>query len=169
MLIVVEHRDAAARLERLLDFEAVRGADVFDIDAAKGVGDARHGFNEDRRILGVDLDVEAVDARKALEQQPLALHHRLACKVAEIAEAEDGRAIGDDAHEIALARVVVSRLGRARDLPNRLGDTRAVSEGKIARGCGGLGYLYADLSGARGAVIVERIFREGHGRFRSSG
>ncbi len=54
----------------------------------------------------VDLDVEDVDAGEFLEQDRLALHHRLGRQRADIAEAEHGRAVGDDADEVGAAGVV---------------------------------------------------------------
>ena len=107
---------------RFLDLEAVQGTHVLDVDAAEGVGDACHRRDEGLGVFGIDLDVEAVDPGEALEQQSLAFHHRLARQVAKIAEAENGGAVGDDADEIALARVVVGRERFLGDAADRLGD-----------------------------------------------
>jgi hypothetical protein len=52
-----------------------------------------------------------VDIGEALEQDGLALHHRLRRQRAEIAEAEHRRAVRDHRHEVALGGVVVG-LGR---------------------------------------------------------
>ena len=58
-------------------------------------------------ILGRDFEIDEVDVGEALEQHRLAFHHRLGRERAEVAEAEDGGAVGDDGDEIALGRVVV--------------------------------------------------------------
>ena len=51
-------------------------------------------------VGGVDLDIEHVDAGEFLEQDGLALHHRLGGERADIAETEHGGAVGDHADEI---------------------------------------------------------------------
>ncbi len=48
---------------------------------------------------------------KALEQRALALHDRLGGQRAEVAEAEDRRAVRDHGHEVALVGVVVGERG----------------------------------------------------------
>ena len=60
-------------------------------------------FDEPLAVLGRDLDVDRVDVGEALEQHRLAFHHRLRGERAEIAEAEDRGAVGNDRDEIALA------------------------------------------------------------------
>jgi hypothetical protein len=45
----------------------------------------------------VDLDVEHVDAGELLEQDRLALHHRLGGERPDVAEAQHRGAVGDDA------------------------------------------------------------------------
>jgi hypothetical protein len=54
----------------------------------------------------VDLDVDGIDVGEALEEDALAFHDGLAAIGAEIAEAEDGGAVGDDGHHVALRRVL---------------------------------------------------------------
>ena len=51
----------------------------------------------------VDLDIEDVDAGEFLEQDRLALHHRLGGERADRAQAEHGGAVGDHGDEIAAA------------------------------------------------------------------
>ena len=52
----------------------------------------------------VDLDVEDVDAGELLEQDGLALHHRLGGERADGAQAQHRGAVGDHADEIARGR-----------------------------------------------------------------
>jgi hypothetical protein len=59
----------------------------------------------------VDLDVEHVDAGELLEEDGLALHHRLAGQRADGAEAEHRGAVGDHRDQVA-ARGVVGGLVR---------------------------------------------------------
>ena len=65
-------------------------------------------------ILGADLEVEDVEVGELLEEIPLAFHDRLAGERADVAEPEDGGAVGDDGDEVALGRVLV---GERRDRP----------------------------------------------------
>src|SRR3569623_515027 len=49
----------------------VRCGDVFEIDAAEGGRDRRHGLDEMLGTIGVDLDVEHIDVGEFLEQHAL--------------------------------------------------------------------------------------------------
>ena len=66
-----------------------------------------HAVDDGVDVGRVDHEVDAVDVGEALEERGLALHHRLGRQRAEIAEAEDGRAVGDDGDQVALGGVVV--------------------------------------------------------------
>ena len=62
-------------------------------------------------IDGVTIaDVEAVDVGELLEEDRLAFHHRLRGERADVAEAEDGGAVGDDADEVAARGVARGEL-----------------------------------------------------------
>ena len=107
VLVVMEHRDVQQFAQPLLDDEALRRLDVFEIDAAPALAEQLHAIDEFVRVLGRDFEIDGIDVGEALEQDRLAFHHRLGRERAEIAEAEDGGAVGDDGDEIALDRVVV--------------------------------------------------------------
>jgi hypothetical protein len=62
-------------------------------------------------VLGVDLEIDGIDIGKALEQHRLALHHRLGRQRAEIAEAQNGGAVGDHRHHVAFGGVIEGALG----------------------------------------------------------
>ena len=134
MLVVVEDRDVAALLERLLDLEALGRLDVLEVDAAERrreqLAEADHLF----RVFGFDLDVEHVDVGETLEQDALALHHRLAGQRADIPEAEHGGPIGHDRDEVALVGVLVGELGVLGDVEARLRHARCVGQRQIALG-----------------------------------
>ena len=117
VLVVVEDRDVDQLAQPLLDDEAVRRLDVLEIDAAEGRPEIAHAVDELVDVLGVDLEVDAVDVGEALEQDRLALHHRLGGQRAEVAEAEDGGAVGDHGHQVALVGVVVGELRVLGDAP----------------------------------------------------
>ena len=77
VLVVVEHRDGHQLAQALLDDEALGRLDVLEVDAAEGRAEQAHAVDELVDVLGVDLEVDAVDVGEALEQDRLALHHRL--------------------------------------------------------------------------------------------
>ena len=122
-------------LRLLLDDEALGRLDVLEIDAAEGGAEVAHAVDEFVDVLGIDLEVDGVDIGEALEQDRLAFHHRLGGQRAEIAEAEDGRAVGDDGDEVALGGVVVGRGGiLARSRRHGHGDARRIGQRQVALG-----------------------------------
>ena len=70
----------------------------------------------------VDLDVEHVDAGEFLEQHRLAFHHRLRRQRADGAQAQHGRAVGDDADQVA-ARGVAERVGGSATIASQAAAT----------------------------------------------
>ena len=132
MLVIVEDRDLHPRLQPLLDLEALRRLDVFEIYAAKGRferRDRRHHRFDFRRV---DLDIEHVDAGELLEENGLPLHHGFRGEWTDIAEAEHGRAVGDDAHQIGAGGIVGSRDRIGVDFQTRRGDAGRIGERQIA-------------------------------------
>ncbi len=98
MLVVVEHRNIHPLAQSFLDLEAFRRLDIFEVDAAKAGFQRRHDLDEALGILFINLDIDRIYAGELLEQDRLAFHHRLGCQRADIAQAQHGRAIGDDRH-----------------------------------------------------------------------
>ena len=74
---------------------ALRRLDVFEIDAAEGRLERLDDADDLFRILRVQLDVEDVDVGESLEQDALALHHRLRGERADVAQAEHGGAVAE--------------------------------------------------------------------------
>ena len=107
VLVVVEHRNFHPLAQCLLDHEAVGRGNVLEVDAAEGRLEQLHAVDEALRVLGRDLDVDRIDVGEALEQHRFAFHHRLGREGAQIAEAEDRGAVGNDRDQISLARIVV--------------------------------------------------------------
>ena len=163
MLVVVEDRDVEALDQPLLDLEALGRADVLEVDAAEGRRDQLAGADDLVGVRARDLDVEDVDVGEALEQDALALHHRLAGERPEVAEAEHGRAVRDHGDQVALGRVAVDVLGIAGDLEAGLGDAGAVGQGEVGRGHRWLGWNDLDLPGAPLGVVFERRILVDHG------
>src|SRR6516165_6811844 len=90
----------------LVDYEAFRGANILEVDAAPALAEQLDAVDDLVGVLGGNFEIDRIDVGEALEQHRLAFHHRLGRKRAAIAQAEDGRAIGDDGDEIALGGVI---------------------------------------------------------------
>src|SRR5262245_19526657 len=74
MLIVVKDRDIEHLAETLLDLEAARRPDVFEVDAAEGRRDRPDDAHDLVHVLGGQADREGVDTGERLEQERLAFH-----------------------------------------------------------------------------------------------
>ena len=105
-----------------------------EVDASEGGGYGLDGGDEFLRILLVQLYVVAVQSCEYLEQKGLSLHYGLAGEGSDVAQAEDGRAVGDDGHEIALVGVFVGILRMVLDLQAGVGHTGRIGQGKVVLG-----------------------------------
>ena len=146
VLVVVEHRNVHQLAQPLLDHEAFRRLDVLQVDAAEADEEA-HGVHHVVDILGVDLEIDAVDVGEALEQRDLAFHHRLRRHRTEIAQAQHRGAVRHHGDHVALRRVVVGERRIALDVQARFRDTRRIREREIARGGDRLGDARLQLAG----------------------
>src|ERR1700704_5986346 len=93
VLVVVEDGDVHLRLQAPLDLEALGSADILQVDAAEGGLQELDRADELLRVGGGELEIEDVDVGEALEENALALHHRLAGESPDVAEAEHRRAV----------------------------------------------------------------------------
>ena len=135
MLVVVHDGNVGGLGNAALDFKALGRLDVFEVDAAKGLGNVHDGVDEFLGVLAVNLDVEHVDAGEGLQQQTLAFHDRLTGKRTNVAKAKNGRAVGDDRHQVALGGVAVGVFGSLLDFEARVGDTGGVGQTQfVSRG-----------------------------------
>ena len=125
VLVVVEDRDVDGVLQPALDLEARRGGDVLEVDAAERR--RQRGADGDELVdgAGVDADRVGVDAGELLEQHGLALHDRQRGLRADVAEAEDRRAVGQDGDGVAPAGVAATRATGRRRSPARRARRRA--------------------------------------------
>jgi hypothetical protein len=64
VLVVVEHGDVELALEALLDLEAARGRDVFEIDAAEDGSDGLYDHHDLVHALGVEAEGKGIDPRE---------------------------------------------------------------------------------------------------------
>ena len=152
VLVVVEHRDVEQLTQPLLDDEAFRRLDVFEIDAAPALAEHLYAIDEFVRILGRDFEIDGIDVGEALEQHRLAFHHRLGRQRAAIAEPENGGAIGDHGDEIAFGGVIVGLGLVLGDGQHRHRDARRIGERQVALRRHRLGGDHFELAGAALAV-----------------
>ena len=106
VLIIVKDRDLQPLAQFTLDVKAVGRLDVFEVDGAKGRLQGCDHLDQPDRVLLVDFNVKHVDTGELLEQDRLALHHRLGGQGADVAQTEHRRAVGDHRHQIAAAGVL---------------------------------------------------------------
>ncbi len=155
MLVIVEHWNVALLDQSTFDLKALRRLDVFQVDATEGNGDTLNGVDEGLRAFGIDFDVEYVDAGEALEQHAFTFHHGLGSQRAEVAQAQNRGAIGNDCNQVAFAGVFVGQFRVASDFAYWFGYAGAVGQRQVAGGSGGLGELDTQLTWTRMGVIFE--------------
>ena len=131
VLVVVEDGDVARFLQLALNFKAARGGDVLQIDAAERAGNVIDGVHKLVYILRFDAERKCIHVAEGLKEHALTLHDRHTGLRSDIAEAEDGRAVGNDGAEIPAAGQLVAFLKILLDLQARLGDARRVGERQI--------------------------------------
>ena len=85
VLVVMEDRDIHQFAQPLLDDEAFRRLDVFQIDAAEAGPEEADGVDEFIDVLGADLEIDTIDVSEALEERDLAFHDRLGRDRAQVA------------------------------------------------------------------------------------
>src|SRR5690606_31350136 len=155
VLVVVEDGDVHALAQLLFDVEAFRRLDVFEVDAAEGGLQACDDVHQLVRILLVDFDVEDVQAGEFLEQHGLAFHHGLGGQGADVAQAQDGRAVGDHADQVAAPGVAEGIVVVVDDRLACGGDAGRISQGEVPLVGELFGGSDGDFSGTAVLVIFE--------------
>jgi hypothetical protein len=84
--------------------------------------------------------------------------HRLAGHRTDVAETEDGGAVGDHRDQVAFVSVLVDQLGIAGDLEARLGDPGGVGKRKVALGDARFGGHHLGLAVSFAGVVGESLF-----------
>ncbi len=102
VLIVVKHRNAHPFAADPLDGEAFGRLDVFEIDRPEGWLQPAHQIGKRLGVGLVHLKVKTINPGEFLEQDSLALHHRLGGLRTDIAKAQNRRAVGYYRDEVAL-------------------------------------------------------------------
>ena len=117
----MENGDIHALAADFLDDKTIGGFDVFKVDRTKRRFQRADDVGQFLGVALVQLDIKTVDVCEFLEQDRLALHHRLGCQPADVAKAQNGGAIGDNADQITARGIVAGGVGVGLDLETCLG------------------------------------------------
>ena len=156
MLVVVEYGNVHAFAQAALDLETFRRLDVFEIDAAKGWFQRRHHIAEFVDAVLVHFDVKYINAGEFLEQDSLAFHDRFGGQWPDIAETENGRAVGNDCDQISACGVTGSQGWFCGNCQARCCNARRIGKRQVALVAQRLGCFDCQFAGARKLVIVQR-------------
>ena len=100
VLVVVEDGDVTELLQSPLHLEAPGGGDILQVDAPEALGDKVDGPDHLVHVLGVHADGEGVHPGELLEEDAFALHDGHPGLGADVPQAQDGGAVGDDRHHV---------------------------------------------------------------------
>ena len=153
----MHHRDIQLVAQPLLDFKTFGGFDVLEVDASERGGDAADGLDELVGVGGIDFDVESIHVRECFEQHALALHHGLAGQRPDVAQAQYGRAVGDDRHQVAFGGVAVGVERIFFDFQAGSRHAGRVGQRELPLRVVRFGGDHFDLTGAALAVVTQRI------------
>ena len=131
VLVIVEDENVTFFLQLALDLKAAWCRDVLQIDAAEAAGNVVDGLHKLVHVLGLDADGESVHIAEGLEEHALALHDGHTGLGADVAEAQDGAAVGDDRRHVPAAGKLIALARILLDLEARLRDAGRVGQGQI--------------------------------------
>ncbi|CWP24948.1 Uncharacterised protein [Neisseria meningitidis] len=83
------------------------------------------------RVFFIDFDVEHVHTGEFFEQYAFAFHHGFARQRADVAQAQNGRTVGNDSDQVAFGGVFVGILRIGMDFHTRSGYARRVRQRQI--------------------------------------
>ena len=131
VLVVVEDGDVEFGAQALFDLEAAGCRDVLEVDAAVGGGDGLDDGDDLFGVLGVQDDGPGIDAAEFLEQDGLAFHDGQGGLGTDVAQAQDGGAIGDDGDRVGLHGQQVGLLRHVVDGGAHAGDAGGVGAREV--------------------------------------
>ena len=134
VLVVVEDGDVAFFLQLALNLKAAGGGDIFQIDAAKGAGDEGDGVDKFVDVMGPHAKGEGIYPAEGLKEDAFALHHRHTGFGADVAQAQDGGAVGDDGAEIVPAGEIIGAAWIFLNFQAGLGHAGGVGKGEVLFG-----------------------------------
>jgi hypothetical protein len=124
VLVIVKHRNLHARAQGALDVKAIGRFDVFQVNAAKSGLHGRNRVYELVKVVLLQFDVKHINACKFFKQNRFAFHHRLGGQWANVTQAQNRGAVGDDGHQITPRGVARSTCRVCHDSLTRCGNAR---------------------------------------------
>src|SRR5262249_33754578 len=106
MLIVMKHRDINLVLQPLLDLEAARCCNVFQVNPTEDRCNTLDRIYDDTRIFVANADREGVNTSKLFEQGAFSFHDRHGRCWTNIAESQHGSAVRDYGYGVFLDRQI---------------------------------------------------------------
>ena len=155
VLIVMENRNIHALAQLLLDVEALRRFDIFKVDTAEGRLQRRDDVDKFVRVQFIDFNIEHIDTGEFFKQNAFAFHHRLTGQRADIAQPQNGRAVGDHRHKVAARGIFIGCQRILLDFQTGRGNARRVGQGQIALGSQRFCRGDLDFSGDREFVEIK--------------
>ena len=134
VLVVVEDGDVAFFLQLPLDFKAAGRGDVLQVDPAEGTGNQGHGVDKFVHVVGPDAQGKGVHPAEGLKQHAFALHHRHTGLGPDVAQAQDGGAVGDDGAEVVPPGQVVGPVEVLLDFQAGQRHAGGIGQGQIVPG-----------------------------------
>ncbi len=156
VLVVMEDRNFHTASAQVLDDEAVGGLDILQVDRTEGRLERADDVGQFHRVGFVHFDIETVDIGEFLEQDRLALHHRLRRQRPDIAEAQNGGAVRDHRDKVRPRGIAAGAGGVRLDVKTGFGDAGGIGEAEVAPVGERLGRADLQFSGLGKLVIVER-------------
>ncbi len=160
VLVVVEHRNVHAFAADLFNDKAIGRFDVFEVDRTKGRFERTNDLGQFIRIGFVQFDVETVDVRELLKEDGLAFHNRLGRQCADIAEAQNRRAVRHNTNKVAARGISACCVCVGFDLEAGFGHAGAVGAGKVTSVCQRFGRADFQFPRFRELVIVQRCLTQ---------
>ena len=156
VLVIVEDGNVQAVTQLLLDVEALRRLDVFQVDPSQRRLQRGDDVDQLVRIALGQFDIEHIHAGKFFEQAALAFHHGLAGQRADVAQTQHRSAVGDHADQVAARRVLRRQRRVLLDRGTRIRHARRIRQRKITLIDQRLGRANLDLAARGGAVVFKR-------------
>ena len=155
VLVIMEYRNIHALTEFLLNVEALRRFDIFEVNAAKRWFKRRYHVDKFIRIEFINFDVEHVNPGEFLKQNAFTFHHWFTGQRANITQAQNRSTVGNNRNQVAACGVFVGCQRVLFNFKTRCSHARRVGQREVALGCQRLGRRNLDFTGYRKFVEIE--------------
>ena len=121
----------AVLLQAVFNDKAFRSLDILKVDAAESGGHKLHQIDDFGRVFGIYADGKGIHIAKGLEQQGFAFHNRHGGGGADIAQAQNGCAVGYHTDKVGVVGIDIECFGLAVNFHARLGHAGRVGQGEV--------------------------------------